>query len=121
MAEQDRITKDLDAMVSVLLDDFRDREVPERAEGDKWPLRPCPFCGGWPHIAARKIVIIDGISGKARYSRKQWFIEPGCKPGCFLYSLHVRAFPAVGGTNGLGFDTRQAAIDAWNKRGGKET
>ena len=113
------VTKDLDALVSVFLEDFRDAEVPERADGDKWPLRPCPFCGGWPHLAARKTVTIDGISGKARYAKKEWFVEPGCKIPCFFYSVYVKAFPIVGGTNGLGFETRQAAIDAWNKRGGK--
>ena len=86
---------------------------------DKEELKPCPFCGGWPHLAARKTVTIDGISGKARYAKKEWFVEPGCKIPCFFYSVYVKAFPIVGGTNGLGFETRQAAIDAWNKRGGK--
>lgn len=60
----------------------------------KHNLRPCPFCGGFGYVHA-----IRYSSAPEEYTIGAWHDD-----GCYLKN----AFPT--------FETKQEAIDAWNRR-----
>lgn len=104
-----------------LLEQLKDRDA-DVPHGSKYELKPCPFCGGRVYLFSQRIIEYDGTSGDLRQDQKTWFITPYCDAMCIFNRVYKKAFehqPTQWTNDGLRFQTRQEAIDAWNKRGGK--